>query len=140
VVIRWWARRCVRAGKRSSAAIFLLGLGLSLSMSLGMLGAGLLAEGYLADRFAAEGFLASVLLPRRALAEPETPFAMDAGGAAMVGLGRPVHTEDAGSPLVFPDGAGLPLGRGSVKLGEEVYARACAVCHGRRGEGATADA
>ena len=36
---------------------------------------------------------------------------------------------------VRPDGAGLPPGRGDVLTGEEVFAEACAVCHGDFGEG-----
>ncbi len=34
-----------------------------------------------------------------------------------------------------PDGQGLPPGRGSVHDGDELYANACAVCHGTFGEG-----
>lgn len=37
---------------------------------------------------------------------------------------------------VRPDGQGLPDGRGSVKDGDELYANACAACHGTFGEGA----
>ena len=37
---------------------------------------------------------------------------------------------------VRPDGQGLPAGRGSVKDGDELYANACAACHGTFGEGA----
>ena len=34
---------------------------------------------------------------------------------------------------VRPDGAGLPLGSGSVALGREVYERSCVQCHGPTG-------
>ncbi len=37
---------------------------------------------------------------------------------------------------VRPDGQGLPAGSGSVKDGDELYANACAACHGTFGEGA----
>ena len=111
--------RRVRAGKRSLAAGFLLALGLS-------------GEGHLGDR----------LLPNRVLAAPAVSLGQDADLASgvAVGLGRPVRTRDAGTALVFPDGHGLPSGRGSVELGKDVYARACAACHGSQAEGGTADA
>ena len=34
-----------------------------------------------------------------------------------------------------PDGQGLPAGSGSVKDGDDIYANACATCHGTFGEG-----
>ena len=37
---------------------------------------------------------------------------------------------------VRPDGQGLPIGKGSVKDGEEVYMTRCAACHGEFGESA----
>jgi cytochrome c len=40
---------------------------------------------------------------------------------------------------VLPDGTGLPPGRGSVAEGQEIYAHACAMCHGALGEGDVAD-
>ncbi|MDA1092270.1 MAG: cytochrome c [Acidobacteria bacterium] len=39
---------------------------------------------------------------------------------------------------VMPDGTGLPPGAGSASDGARVWARACAGCHGREGEGSTA--
>jgi S-disulfanyl-L-cysteine oxidoreductase SoxD len=36
---------------------------------------------------------------------------------------------------VFPDGRGLPPGRGTAREGAGIYAARCAVCHGPRGEG-----
>ena len=36
---------------------------------------------------------------------------------------------------VFPDGRGLPPGRGTAKEGRQVFATQCAVCHGPQGEG-----
>jgi S-disulfanyl-L-cysteine oxidoreductase SoxD len=40
---------------------------------------------------------------------------------------------------VFPDGRGLPAGRGSVAQGAPLFARHCASCHGTRGRGASAE-
>jgi len=38
-------------------------------------------------------------------------------------------------PVAFPQGAGLPAGRGGVKDGAGVYAKKCASCHGPNGSG-----
>ena len=38
-------------------------------------------------------------------------------------------------PVAFPQGAGLPAGRGGVKDGAGVYAKKCASCHGPNGTG-----
>ena len=40
---------------------------------------------------------------------------------------------------VSPDGVGLPPGEGTPLSGAPVYERRCATCHGRRGEGGTAN-
>jgi cytochrome c len=40
---------------------------------------------------------------------------------------------------VRADGRGLPLGQGSAAQGREVYARACAACHGDKGQGGLSD-
>lgn len=52
------------------------------------------------------------------------------------GLGRPALPDEiaAWDIDVRPDGAGLPVGRGDVATGEEVYSEKCAVCHGDFGE------
>jgi cytochrome c len=40
---------------------------------------------------------------------------------------------------VSPNGAGLPVGSGSVAQGGKLYAEKCAACHGPKGEGKPAD-
>ena len=63
-----------------------------------------------------------------------------AAGAAepLYGLGTtPTPAQIEGWAIaVRPDGQGLPAGSGSVKDGDELYANACASCHGTFGEGA----
>ena len=54
-----------------------------------------------------------------------------------LGLGRAALPEEiaAWDIDVLPDGRGLPEGRGDVFTGEEVFAEACASCHGDFAEG-----
>jgi S-disulfanyl-L-cysteine oxidoreductase SoxD len=58
------------------------------------------------------------------------------------GLGRPATPQEiAGWDIdVRADGAGLPPGRGAVGVGQAVFERRCAACHGENGEGGAADA
>ncbi|SMR71797.1 sulfur dehydrogenase subunit SoxD [Aliiroseovarius halocynthiae] len=58
--------------------------------------------------------------------------------AEKLGLGRAAtEAEVAAWDLdIFPDGSNLPAGKGDVWTGEEVFADACAVCHGEFAEGA----
>ena len=58
-----------------------------------------------------------------------------------LGIGRAATAEEikAIDIDVMPDGRGLPAGRGSVAEGATVYAAKCASCHGKNGEGATAE-
>ena len=53
------------------------------------------------------------------------------------GLGSEPTAEElaAAGYTVFPDGKGLPEGRGSVSEGKAVYQQFCAACHGRNAEG-----
>lgn len=62
-------------------------------------------------------------------AEPEGPR-----------LGRPASPEEiAGQDInVFPDGTGLPSGKGTAREGEALYDAKCASCHGPKGIGGSA--
>jgi len=57
--------------------------------------------------------------------------------AGKLGLGRPALPDEiaAWDKDVAPDGTGLPVGSGTVEAGEEVFAEACAICHGDFAEG-----
>ena len=52
-------------------------------------------------------------------------------------LGRSATPDDiaAWDISIGPDGAGLPLGRGTPQQGAAVYAAKCAACHGEKGAG-----
>ncbi|MGH8597276.1 MAG: c-type cytochrome, partial [Gammaproteobacteria bacterium] len=54
-------------------------------------------------------------------------------------LGHPPSEEALASRqnLVFPDGTGLPPGRGDVAMGRALYGRRCLACHGTEGRGGT---
>src|SRR5436190_7851039 len=41
--------------------------------------------------------------------------------------------------IISPGGKDLPPGRGTAKEGAELYAKQCALCHGKTGEGGVAD-
>ena len=69
-------------------------------------------------------------------------FNLSADGPALAPrLGKPVKAEDAAKwdLNVFPDGKGLPAGRGTTAQGRIVYDEKCASCHGEGGRGATAE-
>lgn len=53
------------------------------------------------------------------------------------GLGRPASAAQiaAENVDVLPNGAGLPAGSGTPEQGAQVYATACAACHGVNGQG-----
>lgn len=53
------------------------------------------------------------------------------------GRGRPATAEEirARDITVFPNGAGLPEGRGDAVKGLKVYESRCSLCHNKRGEG-----
>lgn len=56
-------------------------------------------------------------------------------------LGQAVSPAEAqrGQWTVFPDGRGLPAGRGTAAQGAEIFRQQCAACHGDRGRGASAE-
>lgn len=56
-------------------------------------------------------------------------------------LGQPLSAQEAArwDLSVFPDGRGLPPGRGTAVQGAALFADKCAVCHGPGGRGATAE-
>lgn len=66
-----------------------------------------------------------------------TSAPVDMGQMTKMGLGRAALPEEiaAWDLDVTPDGTGLPVGSGDVLTGEEVFADACAVCHGDFAEG-----
>ncbi len=68
------------------------------------------------------------------LAEPES-------GLRTTARGKPLTLAQSAAlfQTVFPNGAGLPRGRGTVSQGRELYAERCAACHGKDGAGASAE-
>lgn len=56
---------------------------------------------------------------------------------AKLGLGRPATADEiaAWDTDVRPDGRGLPVGKGTVKQGDELFQEKCASCHGEFGQG-----
>lgn len=56
-------------------------------------------------------------------------------------LGTPLSPAEAAAwdITIFPDGRGLPLGRGTAKDGRVLYDAQCASCHGAGGRGGTAE-
>ena len=60
-----------------------------------------------------------------------------AGASEQTGLGSEPTAQElaADGYTVFPDGKGLPAGRGTVSEGKAVYQQFCAACHGRNAEG-----
>jgi cytochrome c len=57
--------------------------------------------------------------------------------AAKLGLGRAATPEEiaAWDTDVRPDGRGLPVGKGTVKQGDDLFQEKCASCHGEFGQG-----
>lgn len=57
--------------------------------------------------------------------------------AAKLGLGRAATAEEitAWDTDVRPDGKGLPIGKGTVKQGDDLFQEKCASCHGEFGQG-----
>ncbi len=69
--------------------------------------------------------------------------AVDASAVESVAprLGQPLSAQEAArwDLSVFPDGRGLPAGRGTAVQGAALFAEKCAVCHGPGGRGASAE-
>ena len=57
--------------------------------------------------------------------------------SSKLGLGRPALPEEikAWDTDVRADGTGLPVGKGTVKQGDEIFQAQCAACHGEFGQG-----
>jgi S-disulfanyl-L-cysteine oxidoreductase SoxD len=71
---------------------------------------------------------------------PQTDTAIDARPIAPR-LGQPLAPGVSAGLIanVFPDGRGLPAGRGTAAEGAPLFAAHCAACHGEGGRGATAE-
>jgi cytochrome c len=86
-------------------------------------------------------------LHQRAQAAPEAPPAAEApnplSGSSVTGprLGHRLTAAQAARQNlnVYPDGRGLPPGRGTAIEGRPLFAQKCAACHGEAGRGATAE-
>ncbi len=66
-------------------------------------------------------------------------FAADAPKAPQ--LGTPMTVDDVAqwNLTIFPDGRGLPEGRGTAAEGKVIFNQQCATCHGDAGRGGTAE-
>jgi len=56
-------------------------------------------------------------------------------GESLINFGEAISEDEIAlfDITIFPNGENLPLGQGSVKQGEELYAAQCAMCHGASG-------
>src|SRR6266853_1334291 len=74
----------------------------------------------------------SLLVPVMILTAPVAGLAQ-----SRTNLGTPLSQEEIKSFnfMVGPEGKELPPGRGTAKEGAEIFAKQCAVCHGKNGEG-----
>jgi len=82
-----------------------------------------------------------LLLGALAVSYSMSMFAQSKPSPKPLGIGRVATAEEikAMDIDVMPDGRGLPAGSGSVAEGAKIYAAKCASCHGKGGEGATAE-
>ena len=76
------------------------------------------------------------LVPAMILAAPVAGLAQ----SRTYNLGTPLSEEEIRGfdLMVGPEGKELPPGRGTAKEGTEIFAKRCALCHGRNGEGGSA--
>jgi S-disulfanyl-L-cysteine oxidoreductase SoxD len=74
----------------------------------------------------------NLLVPAMILAAPVAALAQ-----SRTNLGTPLSQEEIRSFdfMVGPEGKELPPGHGTAKEGAEIFAKQCAVCHGKNGEG-----
>src|ERR1700674_1079589 len=77
------------------------------------------------------------LVPLIVLATPGVGLAQ----RAYSNIGRAPSQEEIQNlgVIVDPSGKNLPAGKGTAKEGGELYAKQCAACHGRNGEGGVGD-
>ena len=61
--------------------------------------------------------------------------AQSAAPVAGIGHAAPASVVAERDLTVFPDGRGLPPGKGTAREGRTVFATHCAACHGATGEG-----
>ncbi len=61
------------------------------------------------------------------------------GNSPLLGKVAPEKLIEAWDLSIFPDGTGLPPGKGNVVEGEKIYNAQCAVCHGPKGIGGSAE-
>lgn len=75
--------------------------------------------------------------PKAILLASLTCFVAGGALAGKLGVGREALPEEIKSwdIDVRPDGTGLPVGKGSVEEGEQIFSEQCAACHGDFGEG-----
>src|SRR5438128_12336933 len=80
------------------------------------------------------------LVPLILLALLATP-AVGLAQRAYSNIGRTPSQEEIQSlgVIVDPSGKNIPAGKGTAKEGAELYAKQCAACHGKTGEGGGAD-
>lgn len=78
----------------------------------------------------------AVVFAGPALSQAQKQPASAATAKGKTGLGRIALPEEvaAWDIDIRPDGKGLPVGKGSVKHGEEIFLAQCAACHGEFGE------
>ena len=69
------------------------------------------------------------------------PRASAADGAKVPHLGVPMTADDIAKwdLTIFPDGRGLPEGKGTAADGKAIFDKQCASCHGAAGRGGTAE-
>jgi S-disulfanyl-L-cysteine oxidoreductase SoxD len=75
----------------------------------------------------------NLLVPVMILAAPVAGLAQ----SRTYNVGTPLSQEEIRSFdfMLGPEGKELPPGHGTAKEGAEIFAKQCAVCHGKNGEG-----